>query len=235
VREESDIAEPKGLAGKRIGVPEYHMTAAVWVRGALQEDFGLDPEEMRWFTGGAEKPGREERVELPQKLRALVSPIGSDQTLFGLLVGGHLDAVIAPQIPELLSDKPPPIRRLFRNWIEMEKEYYRKHCVFPIMHTLVLRRSVFEADREIPRKIYRVLEDLKEEFYAKVALATNISALPWLDSYVSEISKLLGRDPWPFGIEPNVRTLNKFLEYALRQGLIHKKMELPRLFFDLEK
>jgi len=234
VRSESDIVDPEGLVGKRIGVPEYHMTAAVWVRGILQEDFGLEPDEVRWFTGGAEKPGRKERVELPQQLRTLVNPIGSGQSLFGLLLKGDLDAVIAPQVPELLSTNPSSIRRLFPNWIEIEKEYYRKHSIFPIMHTLVLKRSVYNRDREIPRKIYRLLEDLKEEFYAKVALARNISALPWLDFYISEISELMGKDPWAFGIKPNAKALNKFMEYALRQGLIRRKIELGELFIDLE-
>ena len=234
VREESNIVDPGGLAGKRIGVPEYHMTAAVWVRGILAEDFGLEPDKMQWFTGGAEVPGRKERVELPQQLRALVSPIGSGETLFGLLLKGDLDAVIATQVPELLSAKPAPIRRLFRNWMEVEKEYYRKHRIFPIMHTVALRRSVCDNDREVPRKLYRALEGLKREFYGKVDLARNISAFPWLDFYIGEISELMEQDPWPFGMEPNARALEKFMEYAWQQGLIHRKPELAELFLDFD-
>ena len=97
------------------------------------------------------------------------------------------------------------------------------------MHTLVLKRTVYDRDREIPSKIYRLLEDLKGEFYEKVALARNISALPWLDFYIDEINELMGKDPWACGIKPNAKALNKFMEYALRQGLIRRKIELGEL------
>jgi 4,5-dihydroxyphthalate decarboxylase len=133
VRSESDIVSGEQLAGKKVGLPEYHMTAAVWVRGMLEEDYGVSPEQVHWFTGGAEKPGRNERVPLPEKIAARITPIPADETLFDRLLDGRLDAVMCAHKPAVARGPEAPVRQLFPNCSEVEKNYYRRRGIFPIM------------------------------------------------------------------------------------------------------
>jgi len=233
VRTESDIVSGEQLAGKRVGLPEYHMTAAVWIRGILEEDFGVHPSDVQWFTGGAEHPGRVERVELPPEIKARIRAIGPTETLFDLLLDGHLDAVFCAHEPELARKSRSPIRELFPNCREVEKEYYRKHGIFPIMHTLVLKEEYLRQGNDLAHKIHRALQGLKEKFYKKVAIMRKSPVFPWIDDYVAEITALMGEDPWPHGIEKNARTLNKFFDYSYSQGLIQRKPPLKELFIDL--
>jgi 4,5-dihydroxyphthalate decarboxylase len=121
VRSDSDIVSGEQLAGKKVGLPEYHMTAAVWVRGLLEEDFGVKPEQIHWFTGGAERPGRKERVRLPAEIAVRLTPIPADETLFNMLVDGRLDAVMCAHKPAVARGDCAPIRSLFRNPTLVEK------------------------------------------------------------------------------------------------------------------
>lgn len=147
VKSDSDIVSGEQLAAKRVGLPEYHMTAAVWVRGFLEEDFGVKPGDVQWFTGGAERPGREERVPLPKEIAARVTPIPANETLFNMLLDGRLDAVMCAHKPAVAREKDARVRQLFPNCPQVERDYYRKHGVFPIMHTLVLRQSIFDKEK----------------------------------------------------------------------------------------
>lgn len=233
VRSKSRITDGAGLKGKRVGVPEYHMTAAVWVRGFLWDDFGVDPGEVTWFTGGLERPGRRERVKLPDRISAKIIPIKSGETLFNMLLQGRLDAVLSPYIPAPLRNNLWPVRRLFINSAEVEMDYYRDHKIFPIMHTVVLRHDLYKKNPVVALKVYRALKKLKEDFYSKVKLLDSTFSLPWFYKYLGEVMEVLGDDPWPYGLSRNSKTLNKYFGYAFQQGLIDKKPKLKDLFVDL--
>ena len=233
VRTGSDIVSGEQLAGKRVGLPEYHMTAAVWVRGFLEEDFGVKPADVQWFTGGAERPGREERVALPREIAARITPIAANETLFAMLLDGRLDAVMCAHKPALAREKDARVRQLFPNCAQVERDYYRKHGVFPIMHTLVLRQSIFEKEKPVARRIHLILAELKREFYAKVELLKHHPVFPWLEDYIEEVEELMGNDPWPHGIAPNAPALNQFLQFSYSQGLLPTKPRLEELFVDL--
>jgi 4,5-dihydroxyphthalate decarboxylase len=168
VRSDSAIVSGEQLAGKKVGLPEYHMTAAVWVRGLLDEDYGVKPEQIRWFTGGAEKPGRKERVELPPEIAARITPIPADETLFNMLADGRLDAVMCAHKPAVAHGAGARIRSLFPNPPQVERDYYRRHGVFPIMHTVVVRESLLASDPAIARRIHLILEELKCVFLVYV-------------------------------------------------------------------
>lgn len=235
VTRESPIVSGEQLAGKKVGLPEYHMTAAVWVRGILEEDFGVKPEDIEWFTGGAEKPGRVERVPLPGEVAARIHPIGENETLFNMLLDGRLDAVMCAHKPELAGKKGGPVRSLFPDPREAEKQYYRKHGIFPIMHTLVLKSAHARDGKDIALKIHRTLQELKEDFYKKVTIMQKTPVFPWLDDYIEEITEMMGEDPWAHGIDKNARPLNKFLDYSYSHGLLRKKPKLEGLFIDLNE
>jgi len=235
VKAESDIVSGEQLRGKRVGLPEYHMTAAVWVRGILREDFRVDPREIQWFTGGAERPGRVERIELPAEIAARIHPIGQNETLFSMLLDGRLDAVMCAHKPQLARKSGGSlIRYLFPDCKEVEKKYYLRHRIFPIMHTLVLKRGLQAEEKDIASRIHRLLQNLKEDFYTKVAIVRNSSVFPWINEYIDEIAEMMGEDPWAHGISKNAQVLNKFLDYSYSQGLIQKKPGLEELFIDLD-
>jgi 4,5-dihydroxyphthalate decarboxylase len=161
VRSDSEIVSGEQLAGKKVGLPEYHMTAAVWVRGILEEDFGVKPEQIQWFTGGAERPGRKERIELPREIAARITRIAADETLFNMLLDGRLDAVMCAHRPALARERPARVRQLFPDCPQVERNYYRKHGIFPIMHTLVLRQSLLQKENNIAERIHLIVEELK--------------------------------------------------------------------------
>jgi 4,5-dihydroxyphthalate decarboxylase len=234
VRRESPIVSGEQLAGKRVGLPEYHMTAAVWVRGILEEDFGVKPQDIEWYTGGAEHPGRVERVTLPREVAARIHPIGQSETLFNMLLSGRLDAVMCAHKPQI-AGKNGPVRSLFPDPRAAEKKYYLKHAIFPVMHTLILKSVHAREGRDIALRIHRTLEELKKDFYEKVAILQKSPVFPWLDDYIEEITEMMGEDPWGHGIVKNTRPLNKFLDYSYSHGLIKKRPELEELFIDLEE
>ena len=233
VRTESEIVSGQQLTGKRVGLPEYHMTAAVWVGGMLAEDFGVGPEQVHWFTGGAERPGRVERIELPREIAARITRIAADETLFNMLLDGRLDAVMCAHKPAVARERPARVRQLFPNCPQVERNYYRKHGIFPIMHTLVLRQSLLQKENNIAQRIHRILEELKSEFYATVEILRHHPVFPWFEDYIDEIEDLMGTDPWVHGITQNSPALNKFLHFLYFQGLIGKKPALEELFIDL--
>lgn len=233
VRADSDIVNGGQLKGRKVGIPEYHMTAAVWARGFLKDDFGVEPRDITWFTGGVDEPGRRERLELPEGLGVKVTPIGEAETLFGLLVEGRLDAALAPNLPVLIKQKPAPVRRLFPNCPEVEKAYYRKHGIFPIMHTIVLRKDVYQSDPEIAARIYQVFKEAKEDFYRKVSSVDRTYVFPWLYDYLSDLREMLGEDPFPYGLERNRKNVEKYFDHAVEQGLIPTSPKLKELFLNL--
>src|ERR1043166_728592 len=233
VRADSDIVNGGQLKGRKVGIPEYHMTAAVWVRGFLKDDFGIEPRDVTWFTGGVDEPGRRERLELPARLGIKVTPIGEGETLFGLLTQGRVDAALAPNLPALLKQKSAQIRRLFPNCPEVEKAYYRKHGIFPIMHTIVLRKDVYEKDPEIAARIYQVFKKVKEDFYGNADSVDRTYVFPWLYDYLGDLREVLGDDPFPYGLERNRKNVEKYFDHALEQSLIASRPKLEDLFLDL--
>jgi 4,5-dihydroxyphthalate decarboxylase len=233
VRTDSEIVSGEQLAGKNVGLPEYHMTAAVWVRGMLEEDFGVKPQQIRWFTGGAERPGRKERIALPDGIAARITPIPSDETLFNMLIEGRLDAVMCAHKPALARGEGARVRSLFPDPPRVERNYYRKHGIFPIMHTVVVRESLLASDPTIARRIHLILEELKSEFYAKVDILKRHPVFPWFEDYIEEIENMMGKDPWAHGIAQNGPALNKFLDFSYSQGLLCKRPRLEELFVDL--
>ena len=233
VRGDSRIVSGDQLAGKNVGLPEYHMTAAVWVRGMLEEDYGVKPEQIRWFTGGAERPGRKERIALPAEIAARVTPIPPDETLFSMLIEGGLDAVMCAHKPALARGEGAQVRSLFPDPPRVERDYYRKHGIFPIMHTVVARESLLASNPSIARRLHLILEQLKSDFYAKVDILKHHPVFPWFEDYIEEIENMMGKDPWAHGIEQNSHALNKFLDFSFSQGLLRKRPRLEELFVDV--
>ena len=231
INSESGIEAPKDLVGKRVGVPEYQITAAVRVRGILQHEYGVPPEKMKWFTGGAEDPGREEKLrpDLPKDID--IRWIGPERTLSSMLEQGELDALICAHIPSPFVRRSPKVKRLFSNFREVEKDYYRRTKIFPIMHTIVLREEVYEKYPWVAQSLCKAFAEAKrvceETLYKYSALKY---MLAWSFADIEEERELFGDEFWPYGLDPNRHVLDTLIQYSHEQGLTKKPTELKSLF-----
>lgn len=227
----SSIKEPKDLAGKRVGVPEYQITMAIWARGILQHEYGVRPEQMRWFTGGEEQPGREDKIrhDLPKEID--IRPIGPDQTLSSMLEKGEIDAMVSAHIPSPFVRRSPKVGRLIPNFREVERDYYRRTKIFPIMHTVALREEVYEKYPWAAQSLCKAFAESKricqESMYEFSALRY---MLAWSISEMEEEREIFGEELWPYGLEANRRVLETLVQYAHEQGLIRKKLDLKAIF-----
>ncbi|MEO8137154.1 MAG: ABC transporter substrate-binding protein [Betaproteobacteria bacterium] len=231
VNADAGIREPKDLIGKRIGNPEYQMTAPVWIRGILADHYGVPVDSVTYCTGGEEEPDRPEKLKLNLPPNIRIERIGKGQTLARMLRDGEIDALQTARMPSTFGQPDGKVRRLFENYVEVERDYYRQTKIFPIMHTIVIRRDVYEANRWIAQSLMkafveaqrRTYEDLHETAAFKVML-------PWLTAHVEEARRELGQDFWPYGFERNRATLQTFLRYSFEQGLSQRQLAPEELF-----
>lgn len=226
------IESPEDLKGKAIGVPEYQLTAITWARGILQHEYGVCPEDIRvWRVGGLEQSGRQEKIALDLPPEVNLEGISEKQTLSDMLDAGQIDAVISPRMPSCFRRDSPNVRRLFEDYVSVEKSYYQKTGVFPIMHTVVIRRDIYEANRWVARNLYEAFEKAKnfalERAYDSVALKY---AMPWMLNALEEQRQLFGEDFWPYGLEENLKTVESFVRYSYEQGLISHEVTAEELF-----
>jgi 4,5-dihydroxyphthalate decarboxylase len=231
VSERSPIREPRDLVGKRVGTPEYQMTAPVWIRGILQDEYGVDPASVEYRTGGEEEPGREEKLklDLPPKFR--VTRIGPGKTLAAMLADGEIDALHTARIPSTFRSRPGAVRRLFENYVEVERAYYRKTKIFPIMHTVVIRRDIYRANPWVAQSLSKAFAQAKQLVYENLYTTSALTTmLPWQVAQVEELRRDMGEDWWPYGFEPNRHVLDTFLRYHHEQGLSPRRLQPEELF-----
>jgi 4,5-dihydroxyphthalate decarboxylase len=231
VNRDSKITTPQDLAGKRVGSPEYQLTACVWIRGILQDEYGVALDGVSYFTGGLEEPMRSEKlpVSLPSNIH--LQPIPPNKTLSQMLEEGEIDALYSPRAPSSFERSPGKVRRLFGNYAAEERAYYGKTKIFPIMHTVVIRKDISEKHPWVAQSLYRAFLCAQRETYREIdQMETLKYMLPWLISHVEETRSLMGEDFWPYGVEPNAHVLQTFLRYSHEQGL-SKKILRPRELF----
>ncbi|TBL81228.1 ABC transporter substrate-binding protein [Paenibacillus thalictri] len=227
----SGIDKPEDLKGKRIGLPEYQLTACVWIRGFLQNEYGVHPSEVEWFFGGQETPGRIEKIklELPSDIR--LTPIGPDQTINQMLEDGELDAFIGPRAPSCFLNGSSRVKRLFANYVEVEKAYFQKTGIFPIMHVVAIRNEILEQHPWVAQNLYHAFVEAKNKVYEGFNQTAALKVtLPWLVSEIEQTKKLMGEDFWPYGLKENRATLEALTNYSYEQGLIKSKLSVEDLF-----
>jgi 4,5-dihydroxyphthalate decarboxylase len=228
VRADAGITSPADLRGKRMGVPEYQMTAAVWIRGFLSDDFDVQPSTMQWFSGGLYQPGREEK--LPINIPGVdLRPLGPDQTLSQMLANGQLDAIMGPRPPTGFPG--PHVKRLFADFRTVEAEYFARTGVFPIMHTVVVRRELFEREPWIARSLYDAFVEAKARAMSQLTEAVVLATtLPWQIAEVEATQALMGEDYWPYGVERNRIALETLIRYSCEHGLAQRRVAVEELF-----
>jgi 4,5-dihydroxyphthalate decarboxylase len=231
VRTDRGIRTPRDLRGRLVGVPEYQMSAVMWCRGMLADDFGVQPHELRWRQGGLEQPGRKDKFPLNLPAGFPLEPIAAGDTLAMLLREGRLDAVISARAPSCFRDGSTPVARLFEDYATVERDYHRRTGIFPIMHALGVRNDVLAAHPWLPASLYKAFTAAKalsqHELFEVTALKIG---LPWIESEARATRQLMGEDFWPYGIEPNRRTLDAMIRYSHDQGLAVRRLEVDELF-----
>ncbi len=231
VNAKSGIKEPKDLIGKRIASPEYQMTAPVWIRGILSDHYGVPVDAQPYLFGGEEEPGRIEKMKLKLPPNIVVNPIEPHQTLTQMLYDGEIDALYTARMPSTFTKGDGVVKRLFENYQEVERQYYRDTQIFPIMHTVVIRREVYEANRWIAQSLTKAFIEAQKMTYEALNETAALKAmLPHLTAYVEETKREFGDDWWAYGLEKNVKTLETFTRYHHEQGLSPKKLEVSELF-----
>ncbi|OMP65996.1 substrate-binding domain-containing protein [Domibacillus epiphyticus] len=227
----SGIKEPKDLIGKRIGIPEYQLTACLWIRGILKDEYGVSPEDVFWLTGGEETPGRIEKVALNLPSNIKIQPIGEDQTLNQMLEDGEIDAMIAPRAPSSFLNGSDKVKRLFSDYPTVEKEYYQRTGIFPIMHVVAIKNEILEQNPWVAANLYQAFVEAKKKTYEglKQTAALKVT-LPWFTTEWENTIKLMGEDFWPYGVEKNRVTLEAAIKYSYEQGMISRKFDVDDLF-----
>ncbi|BBG02572.1 MULTISPECIES: hypothetical protein [Pseudonocardia] len=226
VAADSDLHTPADLAGRRVGLAEYGMTMAVWLRGTFQDEDSLAPSDVRWFTGRDPASLSEELLRVPGDVE--ITRANRSIPLPAQLVTGELDAVITAAG---LDPRPPGIRRLFADHVAVERDYYRRTGIFPIMHVLVLRREFVESRPDEVPTVLAAFERAKQMALARLrSPSVSYVTLPWTLAAVEEQAAVFGPDPWPYGIADNLPTLTTLHRYLHEQGLLWDDLPLDDYF-----
>jgi 4,5-dihydroxyphthalate decarboxylase len=225
------IKKPQDLIGKRVGLPEYQLTANVWARAILQDDYGVKPSDMQFVRGGIDTPGRPEKIklQLPSDIRIQDAPEGV--TISDMLDRGELDGFIAPRPPSGAALDNPNVGWLFDDPTSVAKEYYSRTKVFPIMHVVGIRKTLAAKHPWLPAAVYKAFSQAKMLALEKLSdtSATKVT-LPFVEEQLKAARETLGSDFWSYGVGPNRATLETFLRHHHGQGLSHKLMSVDEIF-----
>ena len=230
IRTDRGINGPADLRGKRIGVPEYQMSAVMWFRGYLKDEFGIEPKHINWVQAGLENPGRRDKfpLNLPEGF-PLVSR--NDVALSRLLAEGELDCVISARTPSCYSNGHPQVRRLFPDYRAAERDYYAKTGIFPIMHALGIRRDIYESNRWLAASLYKAFLRAKRLADAEFTETTALKiGLPWVTAEYEATVALMGADFWSYGAAENYKTLATMARYSYEQGLAVRQVAVEEMF-----
>ncbi|SFQ00409.1 ABC transporter substrate-binding protein [Tranquillimonas alkanivorans] len=231
IRTDRGIERPEDLKGKRIGIAEYQLSANVWVRGILEEDFGVKPSDVTWVRGGMDTPGRPEKikVDLPENVAVEAAPEGA--TLNAMLAEGEIDGFIGPRWPRCFAEGHPHVGRLFSDSVGAAEDFYKRTKIFPIMHVLGIRRSLAEVHPWLPGALLKAFSESKR--LAQDALqdtsATKVT-MPFVEDNLNRAQALMGSDPWTYGVAGNAHVLDRFLDYHHAQGLSPRRVQVDELF-----
>jgi 4,5-dihydroxyphthalate decarboxylase len=214
-----------------VGTTQLGSTAVIFMNGILQHEYGVTMEDIQWFIGGLTTPTQRPLIPLKLSDKIKVEFLPADRTLEGMLESGELDALLAIYIPSIFQKGSPRIARLFPNYYDVEQDYYRRTGIFPIMHTVVLRDDIYREHPWAARSVYRAFCEARDlavdGLYDTDALRLS---LPWLIHHVEETWRVLGKDFWAYGLEPNRPALQAIGQYVYEQGFSPRVVSPDELF-----
>ncbi len=231
IRTDRGIRTPQDLRGRIVGVPEYQMTAALWIRGILSDEYGVKTSEIRWRNGGLQKPGRGERtpISLPASIELETIPAG--KSLSGMLADGEIDALITAVQPNCYAQMAPNVGRLFPEFRAAEEAYYRKTGMFPIMHMMAVRKSLAEQHPWLAGNILKACLQARD-IAAEEMKSTGMfyAMLPWLSDDLARAHAVMGPNMWPYGANANRMELEAMLRWSFEQGLAPRHGTVEEIF-----
>jgi 4,5-dihydroxyphthalate decarboxylase len=237
VRTDRGISKPDDLRGKKVATPGYSSSSLTWIRGIMQHEYGIKPEEIEWVVSAedssAKLTGSVSSWEniIPKGISIVAGPEGKDES--EMLVDGDVDALFHPSEPMAYLEGNPIVARLFADSRKEEQSYYTKTGIFPIMHTVAVRNDVIDANPWLPQALFDAYSQSKQLAYDAIRKTSMyFISLPWIAQDAEETRKLMGDNYWPYGIEPNRKTLDALLKYSHEQGLAKRKLNIEELFHD---
>lgn len=231
VHRDAGITTPEDLRGRRVGTMQYQLTLNVWLRGILEDDHGVRPEDLTWVFGGQDVPGTRERapVDIPAGVNVEMAPPGT--TLGELLADGRIDALFAPHTPAVFAAGRPEVVRLFPDPRAVQIAWFRRTGLFPIMHLVVIRRDVYAADPWVARSLFKAFCDAKARALARLRFTGTLATMvPFLVEEFEEAQALFGDRYWPYGVEANRPELETAMRWAARQGIARRTVTLDEMF-----
>ncbi|MBI4456064.1 MAG: ABC transporter substrate-binding protein [Acidobacteria bacterium] len=231
VNRDTGIRKPEEIKERRVGLPEFQMTALVWMKGILSDDYGVKVTDVTWYTGGLEQAGREERVPLPLPPEIRIQPIPEYRTLSEMLEEGELDAIISARAPSPFLRGSKRVKRLFDDFVTVEQDYFRRTSIFPIMHTMVIRKSLYDTHPWLALSLYKAFNQAQsvslDGLHGGPALRYSLA---WLNHYWEQERELLGADAWANGVEKNRKTVETLMRYLVEQRIVEKAPRFETLF-----
>lgn len=240
IRTDRGISRPEDLKGKAIGLPEYQMTANVWIRGTLEEEYGVAPRDIRWRRGGLEEPGREERAPIKLSPDIDLQSVPDDRSLSDMLAAGEIDGLISARAPSCFLQGAPNVARLFPDYPAVEEDYFRKTGLFPIMHAIGIRRSLVERHPWLAVSVYKAFLKAKALCMHELGQIGHLAtSLPWSVYEYERMQRVMGPDFWSYGAHENRHALETLARYSFEQGLSVRQLPLDEMFvpstYDLSK
>lgn len=234
IRIDRGIEGPKDLRGRVVAGPLYSSTSLTWIRGFLQHEYGVKPEDLEWVipstvsdTLSGKSSGQENRV--PEDVSFRLAPAGVDES--EPLVSGEVDAVIHAAVPKAFAEGNPVVGRLFPDFRKTERAYFAKTGIFPIMHAVAVRKNLIEEHPWLPEAVFRAYSRAKFLAYDYLRNAAFFKdSLPWLEQELAETRALMGDNYWSYGIEGNRKTLDSLFQYSHEQGLTSRQLTIEELF-----
>jgi 4,5-dihydroxyphthalate decarboxylase len=230
IRRGGPVKTPADLKGRKVGLPEWAQTAAVYSRGLLVHQYGVPLDSVEWVQAGVDQPGRTEKVKLNLPAGVKLTP-RPDKSLSEMLLSGEVDAIFTAHAPQAAVEGHPDIRRLFEDFLEVEMNYVKETGIFPIMHAVAIRREVVDRHPWVAMNLFKAFEEAKNRSVTRLQAITSTTVpLPWCYEHARRAKAVFGDDPWPYGIDANRKTLDAFLQYAHEQGVCHRRLAPEDLF-----
>ena len=234
MRTDSGIEKPEDLRGRRVGTPGYGMSSHTWIRGFLQDVYGVKPADMQWIETAKSSDGGNlnagfAKYFLPKDFPLKRGPEGVDES--EMLIAGNVDALVTAIEPKAFTEGNPKIRRLFPNVPAVEKEYYKKTGVFPIMHAVAIRKDFADANPSLPKALFSMYSQAKQAAYDDLEGAEVLKVtLPWVNQEVKDTRALMGENFWPYGVKANHKELELVMRYTHEQGLAKRRLTVDEIF-----
>ena len=236
IRTGGPIKSPLDLKGKKIGTTGYSSSSLTWIRGMMQDEYGISPADVEWVLARKDssadvsgKASKQEQV-LPEGLKMSYGTPGMDESY--LLVNGEVDALFHAVKPKDFVKGEPKVGRLFSDSRKVEQDYYAKTGIFPIMHSVAVRKSLLDKEPGLAQSLFKAFSESKTMNYNYMSkLGWAYDTLPWYGQEHEDTKRAMGANFWPYGMDANRKTLETICRYCFEQGFIKKQINYEDMFF----